>query len=688
MADPFEGLDDDIAGCAPLPLQPGTTAVAAQSSASPQPDWPGVNAPTAGGATATTSSHQYQRTSSPSVGGTYLPAGHTGFHPNHQLHHNIMMGNAPVASSTGHVMIQPAGQQQPMMATAAETSWGGGGMMAPSLLTATHDAGRIDLGGSNPNVALHAQQATTRSTAAATAAAAAATSPSVLQMRTSANEKSGGGVGGAAGAAAEWTPPADEMSSYEEMWTTASADCAVPDTVSGRAAVQFFSRSGLPKDTLKTIWSLCDPSLTGSIRRPGFFAAMRLIAIAQQQRPPSVSALEATRYSPLPLPRMGSFSPPSSGVAGAGASRGLPSVTATATSAAAATAAGSSYAVAAATPSPPSRNGLPAPGMSAAVVAAAGRGGGRGGAVKGGSSGLVNTVGDAATPVWGAATDRGIGGGGGGGNGASSSLSLSAEPATGSRPRVESAQQQHHAPPAGMTGMMTTVPPAERVAPEAGGETAGPGHGDEDEEEEEDFGDFAGAQDETQPQSQPQQQPAPSFSFSSTEQESDDDGDDFGNFSSAPTFMDVAATVAPAPAPAATTGAPGGACMPAVHDGNGIGAGKGGGLDDLINSSLQPTTVAGQVHLADLQTTPPLAGKPQDPVMADRASIAQSKLSVFDAMADMDLATPVVTFLPLRTVIVPPKERTTRPNLVLFLIKNPAWAAGVSAAACATAARW
>lgn len=52
---------------------------------------------------------------------------------------------------------------------------------------------------------------------------------------------------------AEWTPPADEVHLYESMFAAASAGGAVPGTVSGRAAVQFFTRSGLPKDVLKAV---------------------------------------------------------------------------------------------------------------------------------------------------------------------------------------------------------------------------------------------------------------------------------------------------------------------------------------------------------------------------------------------------------------------------------------------------
>ena len=62
------------------------------------------------------------------------------------------------------------------------------------------------------------------------------------------------GSGGAEVAAgAEWTPPAEQLHVYEGMFGVASASSAVPGTVSGRAAVQFFSRSGLPKDSLKTV---------------------------------------------------------------------------------------------------------------------------------------------------------------------------------------------------------------------------------------------------------------------------------------------------------------------------------------------------------------------------------------------------------------------------------------------------
>lgn len=82
--------------------------------------------------------------------------------------------------------------------------------------------------------------------------------------------------------------------------------------------------SSLVTPTFHQIWSLCDPKLTGSIYRPGFFAAMRFIALAQGSSSapqglitggklgcapvsPSLSALEATMYAPLPPPLIENF---------------------------------------------------------------------------------------------------------------------------------------------------------------------------------------------------------------------------------------------------------------------------------------------------------------------------------------------------------------------------------------------
>lgn len=60
-----------------------------------------------------------------------------------------------------------------------------------------------------------------------------------------------GGRGRAGGA--EWMPPGEQLPVYESMFISASHGSGVEGTVSGRAAVQFFTRSGLPKDSLKTV---------------------------------------------------------------------------------------------------------------------------------------------------------------------------------------------------------------------------------------------------------------------------------------------------------------------------------------------------------------------------------------------------------------------------------------------------
>ncbi|CAN0564475.1 unnamed protein product, partial [Ectocarpus sp. 12 AP-2014] len=172
--------------------------------------------------------------------------------------------------------------------------------------------------------------------------------------------------------------------------------------------------------------------------------------------------------------------------------------------------------------------------------------------------------------------------------------------------------------------------------------------------EDDDFGEFAGCQEE------PQLHPTPP-----TDQSQDDD---FGEFSGAPD--DAPATVIASPASLAaergaspvTTNAPrtaelsasgaaaaggdawmmggggGGSMGSTVDSGKGAGGGIGGGnLDNLIKANVQEAG-AGPVHLSDMMTTPPLAEKAHNPIMVDRASSSRTKLSVFDEMADLDLA--------------------------------------------------
>ncbi|CAM9819354.1 unnamed protein product [Ectocarpus fasciculatus] len=491
----------------------------------------------------------------------------------------------------------------PMAAASTAVPWGsgGGGINAAAGLFRPAAGGwnpNLPAGGGVPTSALPYGQATGGNST--TAVAAPSPTPQVAA----------GSGGGGGGGGAEWMPPAEQVPEYDALFRSASAGCAVPGTVSGRIAVQFFSRSGLSKDVLKTIWSLCDPSLTGSIRRPGFFAAMRLIALAQQGSLssqgvaplPSISALEATRHAPLPLPRMGGF--PSSGVGvgahggvggdGGGGGDSLPSASAAAPAV-------SSPLTAAATASPSSmfNSTFQAPPTATAV-------------------GTGNEVRMGNNAAWGTAA------------------------AAADEPRTESAAQQRPLPTHGV------------VAPSAPTTPGG---------EDDDFGEFAGCQEE------PQQHPTPP-----TDQSHDDD--DFGEFSGAPGDDAPATAVAspaslaaergaspgaieaPRPLEPSASGAAAAAAAAAggdawmmgngggggwvgspVDNGKDAGGGTGGGgsLDDLIKTNVQAAS-AGPEHLSDMVTTPPLAEKAHNPVMVDRASSSRTKLSVFDEMADLDLA--------------------------------------------------
>ncbi|CAB1113045.1 unnamed protein product [Ectocarpus sp. CCAP 1310/34] len=371
---------------------------------------------------------------------------------------------------------------------------------------------------------------------------------------------SGGGGGGA-----EWMPPPEQVPEYDALFRSASAGCAVPGTVSGRIAVQFFSRSGLSKDVLKT----------GSLSSQGTAPL------------PSISALEATRHARLPLPRMGGF--PSGfgvgadGIVGGGGSDRLPSA-----SSAAAPAVLSPFAVAAvASPSSVFSNTFQAPPPTAV---------GPGSEV---SMGTINAV-------WGTAADE---------------------------PRTESGQQR-------------PLPAHEAVASAPATSAS----------EDDDFGEFAGCQEEPQHPTPP------------TDQSQDDD---FGEFSGAPGDAPATAVASPGflaaergASPVATNaprtaepfasgaaaaggdawmmgggrGGRGGSVGSTVDSVKGAGGGIGGGnLDDLIKTNVQEAG-AGPVHLSDMMTTPPLAEKAHNPVMVDRASSSRTKLSVFDEMADLDLA--------------------------------------------------
>ena len=74
-----------------------------------------------------------------------------------------------------------------------------------------------------------------------------------------------------------------ERGSYNIFISQADPDGK--NRVEGPQAVEFFKRSGLPTDTLKTIWNISTPEGESYLDRERFYVAMRLIALAQEGKP-------------------------------------------------------------------------------------------------------------------------------------------------------------------------------------------------------------------------------------------------------------------------------------------------------------------------------------------------------------------------------------------------------------------
>ena len=74
-----------------------------------------------------------------------------------------------------------------------------------------------------------------------------------------------------------------ERGSYNIFISQADPDGK--NRVEGPQAVEFFKRSGLPTDVLKTIWNISTPEGESYLDRERFYVAMRLIALAQEGKP-------------------------------------------------------------------------------------------------------------------------------------------------------------------------------------------------------------------------------------------------------------------------------------------------------------------------------------------------------------------------------------------------------------------
>lgn len=64
----------------------------------------------------------------------------------------------------------------------------------------------------------------------------------------------------------------------------AIADSDRDGRVTGKDAVEFFQRSGLPREVLAKVWDLANSNRQGFLDRAAFHKAMDLIAMGQQVR--------------------------------------------------------------------------------------------------------------------------------------------------------------------------------------------------------------------------------------------------------------------------------------------------------------------------------------------------------------------------------------------------------------------
>jgi len=103
---------------------------------------------------------------------------------------------------------------------------------------------------------------------------------------------------GIAGSPLTYSPPPNESPYYESLFVT--ADHTNSGNLGGREAVNFLSRSKLPLDLLKNIWSMADNPKTNSLDRNKFFVAVRLIQLFQNGEKAQDSSLGATNNSMRP----------------------------------------------------------------------------------------------------------------------------------------------------------------------------------------------------------------------------------------------------------------------------------------------------------------------------------------------------------------------------------------------------
>lgn len=97
----------------------------------------------------------------------------------------------------------------------------------------------------------------------------------------------------------QWLITPQEKSKYDQFFST--VDTQNKGVVTGEQAVRFFSDSGLPEDTLASVWDLADINSEGQLTKDEFAVAMYLI---RQQRMPNAAPLPAFLPPALVPPTM------------------------------------------------------------------------------------------------------------------------------------------------------------------------------------------------------------------------------------------------------------------------------------------------------------------------------------------------------------------------------------------------
>lgn len=100
----------------------------------------------------------------------------------------------------------------------------------------------------------------------------------------------------------------DEKAYYDQLFVI--ADTAATGQLQGLHAVNFFKLSGLDVGILKNVWSIADARQQHYLDREDFYVALRLIAMAQNNIPPTREKLLETVAIQLPYARFQSMPPP------------------------------------------------------------------------------------------------------------------------------------------------------------------------------------------------------------------------------------------------------------------------------------------------------------------------------------------------------------------------------------------